>query len=101
MRRARMTQERLRQLSVFVETSKSKGTTLEELVREIQSCHEEIARMRKFVEFVLESTFEGLDLDGGATETEAASLGLIELRPVDPTDNEYGAEELYFPVWSS
>lgn len=63
---------------------------------------EENKRLREFVEYVLASYCwdECEEPDGEDLQDKAELLGLIELRKVKPEDNDFGAEELYFPVWT-
>lgn len=59
-------------------------------------------RLKEFAEYVLASYCwdECAEPDGGDLQDKAESLGLIELRKVDPNENDFGEEELYFPIWS-
>ena len=49
-------------------------------------------RLKKFAEYVLQ-------LDDIDAQDKAEELGLIERRPVNPAENEFGADYLYFPIW--
>lgn len=66
---------------------------------EARAMLDENRRLRAFVEYVMTEAWEGCDIDGGLAQDKAESLGLIELRIVNPEDNEWGADELYFLVW--
>ena len=58
-----------------------------------------IDKLRKFVEYILEQSFEGCDIDGGDAQDKAEALGLIELRPIPEEDSIDGEKEHYFPIW--
>lgn len=59
----------------------------------------ELERLREFADYVLESEAWG-NIDGGDIQDKAIELELVELRPVDENENEYGAKELYFTKWT-
>ena len=52
---------------------------------------------KQFTAWVFERVFDGLDLDGGEVQDKGVELGLLELRKVNPEENEWGSDELYFP----
>lgn len=69
--------------------------------REVYELRAENQRLRKFAEFVLDSYCweDGAEPDGADLQDKAEELKLIELRPVNPDENDYGESELFFPVW--
>ena len=67
---------------------------------EIRRSWDEIRRLREFAQWAFEQSFEGYDLDGGDVQDMGIKTGLLESRKVNPDENEWEADELYFPVWS-
>ena len=56
-------------------------------------------RFKEFTEWVIQHTFDGMNLDGGDVQDKAIEMGLLEERDVDPDDNDYGSSTLYFMKW--
>ena len=58
-------------------------------------------RLKKFAEYIFDSYCweDCSEPDGGDIQDKAEELGLLEKRAVNPDENDYGADFLYFPVW--
>ena len=65
----------------------------------IDAIVEENERLKKFAKEMFTRAFEGMDIEGDQVQEIAYGLGLLELRKVDPSENEWEADELYFPTW--
>jgi hypothetical protein len=71
---------------------------IDELADEVESLMKGRDRLREFAEHVMDDVWQGTADDGGIQD-EAERLGIIEQRDVDPDENEWGAEQLYFLRW--
>jgi len=68
--------------------------TPEELVGEI---NKRMTAMTKFIQIALvDVSWEGCDFYGSDIQDELGCLGIIEERPVNPDENEFGASTLFF-----
>lgn len=77
-----------------------KDAAIAELVAIIDKLMEENERLKKFAAKGFACAFDGMDWDGADLQDTGVELGLLELRPVNPDDNAWGADEMYFPKWS-
>jgi len=57
------------------------------------------AKLKQFAERCFEAAWEG-DVDSGDVQEWGIELGLLEQRKVNPDENEWGADELFFWVWN-
>lgn len=57
---------------------------------------QEVQKLTLFAKWAFEQASEGMDVDGGDIQEKLNRLGLIEERAVNPDDNEYGSDTLYF-----
>jgi len=52
--------------------------------------------LKEFASWAFDAAFEGCDLDGEEIQDKGVTLGLLEERKVNPENNVWGAEFLYF-----
>lgn len=62
------------------------------------SPEEENKKLKAFLDWLFEEIFEGSP-EGCDIQDKAEEMGLLKLRKVNPDENDYGAEELYFAYW--
>ncbi len=53
-------------------------------------------KCEEFVRWTVEKNLDGWDLDGGDVQDKLLELGLVEEREVNPEENEWGADRLFF-----
>jgi hypothetical protein len=77
-------------VSVYIKGVVSEAKT------ELERLEAENVRLTQFGKWAFNMSCEAIDLDGADIQEKLTEFGLIEERAVNPEENEYGANTLYF-----